>query len=54
MPRLCPAAFLAGIILPHQKVAGVPKSEISSMPKDSRHAPARPVLFAGCFVGPGP
>ncbi len=28
MPRKCPAAFLASIILPHHEVAGVPKSEI--------------------------
>jgi len=32
MPRWCPAAFLAGIILPHQEVADVHKSEISSRP----------------------
>jgi hypothetical protein len=34
MPRRCPAAFLAGIILPHQEVGDVHKSEISSMPND--------------------
>src|SRR5580700_9733746 len=36
MPRWCPAAFLAGIILPHQEVADVHKGEISSMPNDWR------------------
>src|SRR5580700_5593062 len=30
MPRWCPAAFLARLILPHQEVADVQKSEISS------------------------
>ena len=34
MPRWCPAAFLARIILPHQEVGDVHKSEISSMPND--------------------
>ncbi len=34
MPRWCPAAFLARIILPHQEVADVHKSQISSTPND--------------------
>jgi hypothetical protein len=27
MPRYCPAAFLAPIILPHPEIASVPKSD---------------------------
>ncbi len=32
MPRKCPAAFLARIILSHQEVAGVPKTKIYPKP----------------------
>jgi hypothetical protein len=46
---------MAGIILPHQQVTGVRKSEISPMPKDSRRPPpACPMLFAEYFVGANP
>ena len=44
MPYKCPAAFLARIILPHQEVAGVPKSEIGR---------TRDQLLSDCDRRPG-